>query len=46
MKVKVKDGWKIRLESGKLLPKVYPSESAVSKRIQQLKMFKRMKGGK
>lgn len=43
MKVKVKGGYKIRLESGKLLPKVYPSAAAADKRIQQLKMFKSIK---
>ena len=46
MKVKVKGGFKIRLESGKLLPKVYPSAEAADKRIGQLKMFKSIKGGK
>jgi DNA-binding CsgD family transcriptional regulator len=46
MKVKVKDGYKIRLESGKLLPKVYPSAAAADKRIGQLKMFKSIKNKK
>jgi len=46
MRVKVKGGYKIRLESGKLLPKVYPSEAAVQHRLQQLEMFKSMKGKK
>ena len=46
MKVRVKGGFKIRLESGKLLPKVYPSAMAADKRIGQLKMFKSIKGGK
>ena len=41
MKVKVKGGYKIRLESGKLLPKVYPTKSAADKRIKQLKRFRR-----
>jgi hypothetical protein len=44
MKVKAKGGYKIKLESGKLLPKVYPSAAAADKRIAQLKMFKHMKG--
>jgi hypothetical protein len=44
MKVRVKGGFKIRLENGKLLPKVYPSSAAADKRIGQLKMFKHMKG--
>lgn len=43
MKVKTKGGYKIRLESGKLLPKVYPSAEAADKRIGQLKMFRQMK---
>jgi len=46
MKVKVSGGWKIRLESGKLLPKVYPSDTTADKRIAQLKMFKSIKGKK
>ena len=46
MKVRVKGGYKIRLESGKLLPKVYPSATAADKRIGQLKMFKSIKKGK
>ena len=35
MKVKIKGGYKIRLESGKLLPKVYPTKSAADKRSKQ-----------
>ena len=46
MKVRVSGGFKIRLESGKLLPKVYPTAAAADKRIGQLKMFKSIKGKK
>lgn len=46
MKVRVKGGFKIRLESGKLLPKVYPSAEAADRRIGQMKMFKKIKGRK
>ena len=46
MKIKVSGGYKIKLESGRLLPKVYPSAEAADKRIGQLKMFKSIKGGK
>ena len=38
--VKVDGGYKIRLESGKLLPKIYPSKDAANKRIRQMKSFK------
>lgn len=41
MKVKVKGGWKIRLEGGKLLPKVYPTKTAADNRIRQLKQHRR-----
>jgi len=41
MLVKVKGGYKIRLESGKLLPKVYPTRAAGNKRIGQLKSHKK-----
>ena len=40
MKVKVKGGYKIKLESGRLLPRVYPSEAAVDERLAQLKRFR------
>lgn len=40
MKVKVKGGYKIRLENGKLLPKIYPTKTAADKRIKQLKRFR------
>ena len=43
MLVKVKNGWKIRLESGKLLPKVYKTKQAAQKRIRQMKFFKHKK---
>ncbi len=46
MKIKVKGGYRIKLESGKTLPKIYPSAEAADKRIGQLKMFKSIKGGK
>lgn len=46
MRVRVSGGWKIRLESGKLLPKVYPTVKAVQKRLQQLEIFKSIKGKK
>ena len=39
--IKVKNGYKIKLESGKLLPKVFPSKSAADKRIKQLKRFRK-----
>lgn len=38
MKVKVKGGWKIRShKTGKLWPKLYKTEAAVNRRLQQLK---------
>jgi len=46
MKVKVSGGYKIRLESGKLLSKIYPSGTEADKRIAQLKMFKSIKDKK
>jgi len=44
--VKTSKGWQIRLESGKLLPKVYSSKEEAEKRIKQLIMFREMKKGK
>ena len=41
MKVKVKGGYKIRLESGKLQPKIYKTKAAADKRIRQLKRFRK-----
>ena len=38
--VKVNDGYKIRLESGKLLPKIYSSKEEAENRIRQMKHFK------
>ncbi len=38
--VKVIGGYKIRLESGNLLPKVYSSKEEAQKRISQMKSFK------
>ena len=35
--VKRKKGYKIKLESGRLLPKVYPTLEACRVRVQQLK---------
>jgi hypothetical protein len=47
MKVKTKGGYKIRLESGRLLPKVYVSAKAADERIRQLKAHgDKPKGGK
>ena len=43
MRLRVKGGWKIRLESGRLLPKRYKSVMAVEKRIGQLKSFSKNK---
>ncbi len=41
MKVKVKGGWKIRNhKTGKLWPKIYPTEAAVTKRLQQMQSYK------
>lgn len=40
MLVKVKNGWKIRLESGRLLPKIYKTKSEAQKRIRQMKYYK------
>jgi len=37
MKVKVDGGYKIRLEGGKLLPKVYKTAAEADARIRQLK---------
>jgi len=45
MKVKVKGGWKIRdHKTGRLWPKLYKTEAEVNRRLQQLKMFKNIKG--
>ena len=41
MKVKVRGGYKIKLESGKLQPKIYPTKKAADKRIVQLKRFRK-----
>lgn len=41
MKVKVPGGYKIKLESGKLLPKIYSSAAKANKRISQLKAHKK-----
>ena len=38
--VKTSKGWQIKLENGKLLPKVYASKEECEKRIAQMKMFK------
>jgi len=40
MLVKSGKGYKIKLESGRLLPKVYASKKAGNKRIAQLKAHK------
>ena len=41
--VKTSAGWQIRLESGKLAPKLYGSKEEAEKRIAQMEMFKHMK---
>lgn len=38
--IKTSKGWQIKLESGKLLPKIYPSKEAADKRIAQLIQFR------
>jgi hypothetical protein len=43
MLVKCKGGYRIRLENGKLLPKIYSSKQKGLERITQLKMFKKIK---
>jgi hypothetical protein len=41
MKVKVKDGYKIRNhKTGKLWPKLYKSEAEVDKRLRQMASYK------
>ena len=43
MRVKAKGGYKIKLEGGRVLPKVYPTAAAADKRIAQLKRFRKSK---
>ncbi len=39
--VKRKGGYKIKLESGKILPKIFLTKAAADKRIKQLKRFRK-----
>lgn len=39
IKAKKGPGYQIKLESGRLLPKVYASKSAAKKRIVQMKVY-------
>jgi hypothetical protein len=43
MTVKSGKGYKIKLESGRLLPKVYSSRKAAQKRIAQMKRHSKRK---
>jgi len=43
---RVDGGWKVLSESGKPLSKVLKSHAAAVKRLQEIEMFKHMKGGK
>lgn len=41
MKVRVKNGWKIRShKTGKLWPKIYKTEEEVEKRLRQMAQYK------
>lgn len=42
MLVPRKGGFKIKLENGKILPKIYPTREAGNKRISQLKKHGRV----
>lgn len=42
-RIKVKGGFKIKLESGKLLPKIYSTKKAVDDRLKHLKRFRSKK---
>jgi len=42
MIVKKSHGYQIRLESGKLLPKVYPTIEEAKHRLQQIYVFKHL----
>lgn len=44
MIIQVKGGYKIKLESGKLLPKIYSSKAKAQRRIIQMKVHSSKKG--